>query len=134
MVAFSLGLIIGPAFGAFYIKWTGDTSSALIVSASAYAVLAVYCIILPESLPAVARRSVKEIIDAEEGLTISTRLKQVITKTLDPLLLFLPGRIDESAAAAKPPRRNTLFMIVSANAILNFALDGTASRWAWINM
>ncbi|KFH65346.1 hypothetical protein MVEG_08824 [Podila verticillata NRRL 6337] len=129
MVAFSVGLIIGPAFGAFYIKWTGDTSSALVVSASAYAVMAVYCIILPESLPAVKRRSVKEIIDANEGHTILTRLNLVITKTLDPLLLFLPGRIDESAAAAKPPRRNTLFMIVSASAILKFAPYGIATTF-----
>lgn len=134
MVAFSLGIIIGPAFGGLYIKWTGDTSSALIVSVSAYAVLAVYCIVLPESLPAMARRSVTENVDVNESPTIMTRLKQVITKTLDPLLLFLPGRIDESAAASKPPRRNTLFMIVSANAILNFALSGMVSYWAWINM
>lgn len=82
MVAFSLGIIIGPAFGGLYIKWTGDTSSALIVSASAYAALAVYCIVLPESLPAVARRSVTENVVVNESPTIMTRLKQVITKLL----------------------------------------------------
>ncbi|KAG0327587.1 hypothetical protein BG000_000886 [Podila horticola] len=125
MVAFSLGLIIGPALGGFYIKWTGENSSALIVSASAFALLAIYCVFVPESLPTVKQRRVEsEVIDAKEVPTFLMKLKQIVMKTLDPLLLFLPGRIEESAIASKPPRRYTLLMIVCANAMLNFALNG----------
>ncbi|KAG0087046.1 hypothetical protein BGZ92_007638 [Podila epicladia] len=124
MVAFSLGLIIGPALGLFYIKWTGENSSALILSASAFALLAVYCVFVPESLPTVAQRRVESEVDAKEVPTFLMRLKLTVMKTLDPLLLFLPGRIDEFATASKPPRRYTLLMIVCANAMLNFALNG----------
>ncbi|KAG0355755.1 hypothetical protein BG005_005276 [Podila minutissima] len=123
MVAFSLGLIIGPALGLFYIKWTGENSSALILSASAFALLAVYCVFVPESLPTVAQRRVVSEVDAKEVPTFLMRMKLIVMKTLDPLLLFLPGRIDESAAS-KPPGRYTLPMIVCANATLNFALNG----------
>ncbi|KAG0027683.1 hypothetical protein BGZ82_008805, partial [Podila clonocystis] len=125
LVAFSLGLIIGPALGGFYTRWTGENSSALIIAAFAFALLSIYCVFVPESLPTVAEREIKRgVIDAKEVPTFLMKMKQIVTETLDPLLLFLPGRIDDSAIASKPPRRYTLLMIVCANAMLNFALNG----------
>ncbi|KAF9975383.1 hypothetical protein BGZ65_008270 [Modicella reniformis] len=110
-IALALGVITGPAIGAHVILKTGDNNgSALVVSAGALIVLTFYTALLPESCP-------KMSIPVDDALKISSairpgtplflgmtrtflgRTKTFLADIFNPVLLFLPGRVNPSRDA-----------------------------------
>ncbi|KAF9186723.1 hypothetical protein BGZ49_004157 [Haplosporangium sp. Z 27] len=128
MVALSLGLIFGPILGGYLIKLTGDIASAMAISIIIHGVLTIYAIILPESLPKFARNAkdsdpINNSPKAEEA-SILIRIKNGVLAILDPLMLFLPGRIDSSSDVNVTPSNYTLVTLVTAYGLIQFASTG----------
>ncbi|KAF9084192.1 hypothetical protein BGX23_010747 [Mortierella sp. AD031] len=127
MVTMSIGLIIGQFTGVTIIKWTGteDVSAALEVAVEVAVFLIFYTMILPESRPKEAR-----IADAgrvvprysTEPTSFRDKMKQLVTNALEPLLLFLPGRIEPTENEL--PSRYTILLLIAAYALGQFAING----------
>ncbi|KAF9411007.1 hypothetical protein BGZ94_001463 [Podila epigama] len=130
MVAFSVGITLGPMMGGFYIKWMmGQVSAALILSAGFCVAMSLYCIVVPESLP----KSTAQVVRGQEGempnlnepsMPLCVKAKGFVLKTLEPMLCLMPGRIEHTSADNKPPRRYTILLLVVANELINFSLSG----------
>ncbi|KAF9134908.1 hypothetical protein BGW39_005395 [Mortierella sp. 14UC] len=130
MVSLSIGIIIGPTVGKWIYEQTGDNNTTLIVAAGMYIFLILYTVVLPESRP-------KELRIAEASrlptpsfrpqsfkapTLFSGKTKQLLTETLDPLLVFLPGRIEPTENVL--PSRYTLLLLIAAYACGQFASNG----------
>ncbi|KAG0302339.1 hypothetical protein BGZ98_007596 [Dissophora globulifera] len=141
MVSLSVGLIVGPVLGGYLIEVTGDVSSAVIIAIGVQCFLILYVIVLPESLPAGVREHLKGTqTDSTDGSVVSgvtkskgekesilERMKNGLLTTLDPLLLFLPGRLETSSDVNVPPSQYTLLILVVAYGFLQFSLNGNAT-------
>ncbi|KAG0202010.1 hypothetical protein BGX28_005327 [Mortierella sp. GBA30] len=132
LVALSLGLTMGPVMGAYLIKMNGgDESSAVVISIITLCILTLYTlIVLPESLPQHVRFKNNEI-NAEDlesvkvqDVSILIRAKNFVVAILDPLLLFVPGRLDISADVNILPSKYTLVILVAAYGGIQFAMNG----------
>ncbi|KAG0363132.1 hypothetical protein BGZ54_008297, partial [Gamsiella multidivaricata] len=131
MVVLSVGVILGPGIGAYVIKATDDINSALVLAIIALIILILYTVALPES-----RR--KEFIppailgtaaDAtkEESVSFVGKTKGVVLGALDPLLLFLPGRIVPSPDMKMVPTPYTLVLLMSTCALAALSMSGIAT-------
>ncbi|KAG0331158.1 hypothetical protein BG000_011165 [Podila horticola] len=120
LVALSVGMIVGPTLGTTLIKLTGDTGTALEISLVTLTLLCLYTVILPESMP---ERTDEEFgsTKIEEDVSFWEKFKKFIRSVLDPLLIFLPGRIDASSDVNATPSKYTLLLLVAAYGCLQFA-------------
>ncbi|KAG0324202.1 hypothetical protein BGZ99_002082 [Dissophora globulifera] len=135
MVILAVGFILGPGIGAYIIEVTGDISSALIVSAGSLIGLILYTLVIPEShrldtkiTPSAASGSVRaDVMPKNSSPSFIGNVKRFLLGVLDPLLLFLPGRIEPASNACNLPTRYTLVLIVTAYALAQFTGQGTAT-------
>ncbi|KAF9108843.1 hypothetical protein BGX27_008194 [Mortierella sp. AM989] len=133
MVALSLGLIAGPILGVFLIKITGNITSTMTISIIIQGILIFYAIILPESLPKhlQAERILAHNLATRSPMAEKTplliKIKNGIVAVLDPLLLFLPGRIEASADINILPSKYTLVILIVAYGLNQFAVVGIIS-------
>ncbi|KAF9172283.1 hypothetical protein BGX21_010813 [Mortierella sp. AD011] len=130
MVSLSLGQIFGPILGGFLIGLTGDVTSAMTVSIIIQSVLILYAIILPESLQKYNKPNVVSNLDTAAGYSKAEetsfliKIKNNILVALDPLLLFLPGKMDTSEDVNVSPSKYTLVTLIVAYGLLQFATTG----------
>ncbi|KAG0028995.1 hypothetical protein BGZ81_004221 [Podila clonocystis] len=124
LVALSVGLIVGPTLGSTLIKLTGDTGTALEISLVTMTILSLYTVFLPESLP---ERKEESCAKVDGDISFWEKFKRFIRSVLDPLLLFLPGRIDPSSDVNVAPSEYTLLLLVAAYGCLQFAGNGASS-------
>ncbi|KAG0300825.1 hypothetical protein BGZ98_008835 [Dissophora globulifera] len=135
MVILAVGFILGPGLGAYIIEVTGNISSALIVSAGSLIGLILYTLVIPEShrldtkiTPSAAGSSVQaDAMPKNSSPSFIGNVKRFLLGVLDPLLLFLPGRIEPASNACNLPTRYTLVLIVTAYALAQFTGQGTAT-------
>ncbi|KAF9214291.1 hypothetical protein BGZ59_003969 [Podila verticillata] len=122
MVALAVGLIVGPILGGTLIELTGNLGTALEISLVTMTLLCIYTVILPESLP---KRTTEELSTKIGGeMSFWEKFKTFIKSVLDPMLLFLPGRIDASSDVNVTPSKYTLLLLVAAYGCLQFAGNG----------
>lgn len=137
MVALSIGIIFGPGIGGYLKYVTGDDANALKISVLAMIVEILYTVILPESrvtttpstdssLPKSSSPVVIEGVAPVKiaSISIFRRIKQYMINVLDPLLLFLPGRIEPAPDVGILPSRYTLVLLLSAYALIQFSSNG----------
>ncbi|KAG0023228.1 hypothetical protein BGZ80_010050 [Entomortierella chlamydospora] len=130
MVSLSLGQIFGPILGGFLISLTGDVTSAMTVSIIIQNILILYAIILPESLQKYTKPDIVSNLDPAAGYSKAEetsfliKIKNSILAVLDPLLLFLPGRMDTSEDVNVSPSKYTLVTLIVAYGLLQFATTG----------
>ncbi|KAG0281349.1 hypothetical protein BGZ95_004688 [Linnemannia exigua] len=133
MVSLAIGIIIGPTIGGLIYEQTHDNSTMLKVAAGMTIFLIIYTGFLPESRPG-------EIIIAEasrlpprplrsrypkEPMSFHGTVKQLLTETLEPLCVFLPGRIEPTENVL--PSRYTLLLLIAAYAFGQFASNGVTT-------
>ncbi|KAF9952205.1 hypothetical protein BGZ72_006449 [Mortierella alpina] len=124
MVALSIGLIAGPALGGLLLRMKGgDESSAIMISICTLVVLTFYAIALPESLMKRASGRTPDAIKVED-VSILIRTKNFFTAILDPLILLLPGKMDDSGDVNILPSKYTLVILVATYGFLQFATFG----------
>ncbi|KAG0363078.1 hypothetical protein BGZ54_008357 [Gamsiella multidivaricata] len=127
MVALAVGLIAGPMLGEYLIKLTGDMTTAVMISIAIQCILILYAIVLPESLPKSIQLHNADVAAQTGGVKPATetsiliKAKNGIRAILDPLLLFLPGKIDTSSDVNVVPARYTLITLIAAYGFLQFA-------------
>ncbi|KAF8927189.1 hypothetical protein BGZ58_010573 [Dissophora ornata] len=136
LVSFAVGLIVGPILAGILTKLTGDISSAVIIAIIVQCVLIVYVIVLPESLPKDVQQNAKPT-DHEgpvavgstkvEKTSILVKMKNGMLAVLDPLLLFLPGRLETSEDVNVAPSQYTLLVLVGSYAAMQFASSGATT-------
>ncbi|KAI8597563.1 major facilitator superfamily domain-containing protein [Dissophora ornata] len=136
LVSFAVGLIVGPILAGILTKLTGDISSAVIIAIIVQCVLIVYVIVLPESLPKDVQQNAKST-DHEgpvavgstkvEKTSILVKMKNGMLAVLDPLLLFLPGRLETSEDVNVAPSQYTLLVLVGSYAAMQFASSGATT-------
>jgi MFS family permease len=136
MVALSIGIIFGPGIGGYLKYVTGDDANAIKISVLAMLVAILYTAILPESRVTTSSSKDPTIPKSSpvvlEGVTpvkiasisIFGRIKQYMINVLDPLLLFLPGRIEPAPDVGILPSRYTLVLLLSAYALIQFSSNG----------
>ncbi|KAI7824295.1 major facilitator superfamily domain-containing protein [Gamsiella multidivaricata] len=130
MVALAVGLIAGPMLGEYLIKLTGDMTTAVMISIAIQCILILYAIVLPESLPKSIQLHNADVAAQTGGVKPATetsiliKAKNGIRAILDPLLLFLPGKIDTSSDVNVVPARYTLITLIAAYGFLQFASNG----------
>lgn len=122
MVALAVGLIVGPILGGTLIELTGDLGAAIEISLVTMTLLCIYTVILPESLPKRTTEEPRTKIGGDKSFW--EKFKTFIKSVLDPMLLFLPGRIDASSDVNVTPSKYTLIMLVAAYGCLQFAGNG----------
>lgn len=132
MVALSTGLVVGPVMGSLLIRWTGQVSTPIMVSVGTLIFLTFYSLVLPESLPkefrSKYRKTKKVVITTKEKVPMMQALKSHVLEALDPLLLFLPGRIDSRVQEVDVlPSQYTLVIMMIAYGSLQAALSGSTS-------
>lgn len=140
MVFLSVGMIIGPVLGGYLIELTGSITSALYFSSATLIFLILYAIMIPESLPKYhgwitenvdeqqqqqhqQPVAVKYAEDSQDA-SIWTRIKDGLWAILDPVLIFLPGRMDTSDEVNEVPSPYTLSILIGAFCLLQFAYNG----------
>lgn len=133
MVALSIGITFGPLIGGYLSDVTGNDANALKLSILALLVAILYTVVLPESRVAVKDSSILSLTVHATGSTQSTeagpvsivgRAKQFLMNVLDPLLLFLPGRIEPAPDIGVLPSRYTLVLIVLSYSLIQFSFMG----------
>ncbi|KAG0055886.1 hypothetical protein BGZ83_007175, partial [Gryganskiella cystojenkinii] len=134
MTPLSVGIIFGPALGGWLIEWTGQTSSAVVLSVATLIFLTFYALILPESLPKEFRSTrpqkpeVVVVNNKGKNTPLLETIKKNVLEALDPLLLFLPGRIDSRVQETEVlPSKYTLVTLMAAYGLLQFALTGSST-------
>ncbi|KAG0252987.1 hypothetical protein BG011_006616 [Mortierella polycephala] len=137
MVFLSVGMIIGPVLGGYLIELTGSISSALYFSSATLFCLVIYAIMIPESLPKYhgwitenvdeqqqQQPVVVEYVKNSQDAFVWTRIKDGLWAILDPVLIFLPGRMDTSDEVNEVPSPYTLLILTGAFCSLQFAYNG----------
>ena len=128
MVTLSIGILIGTIIGKAIYDLTQENNIVLMVAVVTSVCLILYTMALPESRP-------KEVRSAEtnrmppsplrppkELTSFPSKIKQLMKQTLEPLLFFLPGRIDPTENEL--PTRYTLLLLIGAYACGQFASNG----------
>jgi len=131
MVSLAVGTMVGPVIGSAIYNWSHDESTAIYVSIATLLFLTFYTLVMPESFPKELRSKAKpkaaEEISTKEKIPVLKALKNAIMDALDPLMLFLPGRIDATVGHVKLlPSKYTLMIMVFSYGLLQFALNGTS--------
>ncbi|KAF9135118.1 hypothetical protein BGX30_011658 [Mortierella sp. GBA39] len=128
MVTLSIGVLIGTVIGKAVYDWTQDNNIVLMVAMVTSVCLIIYTIALPESRPKevrtaeTSRMPLSPLRSSKESTSFPSKAKQLLKQTLEPLLFFLPGRIDPTENEL--PTRNTLLLLVGAYACGQFASNG----------
>lgn len=140
MVSLSVGLTAGPLISAYL----NDSTTAVFLSACTLTFLMVYSVFMPESLPkhlransvvnedatvlgiAVSASSLSspETNPAKECLSFLAKMKTGIVTVVQPVLLFLPGRIETTSDVNIPPSPYMLLVLLAGYGILQFATNG----------
>ncbi|KAF9122528.1 hypothetical protein BGW39_009693 [Mortierella sp. 14UC] len=130
MVSLAVGMTIGPLLSAFLHQLTHDYNIAMFISAGTLFFLLFYAIFLPESLPKHARVIVdaKSVVDefatASRTESVLATVKNGLVTILDPVLLFLPGRIEAAPDVNISPSPYTLLLLLAGYGIAQFASNG----------
>ncbi|KAF9916624.1 hypothetical protein BX616_003301 [Lobosporangium transversale] len=132
MVALAVGMIFGSILGGYLFKLTGDVTSAMTISIATLSVLIVYAMVLPESLPKNLQEGrIKKGSNADLSTTTAKpasisimTIKKSLLMIFDPLLLFVPGRIDASGDVNVVPSKYMLVILIGAYGCLQFAVNG----------
>ncbi|KAF9548996.1 hypothetical protein EC957_004988 [Mortierella hygrophila] len=128
MVTLSIGVLIGTVIGKAVYDGTQDNNIVLMVAMVTSVCLILYTIALPESRPKevriaeASRMHHSPLRSSKESMSFPNKAKQLLKQTLEPLLFFLPGRIDPTENEL--PTRNTLLLLVGAYACGQFASNG----------
>ncbi|KAG0291244.1 hypothetical protein BGZ96_005378 [Linnemannia gamsii] len=142
MVSLSVGLTAGPLISGYL----DNPTTAVLLSACTLTFLIVYSVFMPESLPkhlraesvvdedvmvlgiAVSASSLSstEIIPAKECLSFLAKMKTGIVTVVQPVLLFLPGRIEPTSDVNVPPSPYMLLVLLVGYGILQFVTNGLA--------
>ncbi|KAG9070200.1 hypothetical protein KI688_009532 [Linnemannia hyalina] len=128
MVTLSIGVLIGTVIGKAVYDRTQDNNIVLMVAMVTSVCLILYTIALPESRPKevrtaeASRMHPSPLRSSKESTSFLNKAKQLLKQTLEPLLFFLPGRIDPTENEL--PTRNTLLLLVGAYACGQFASNG----------
>ncbi|GJJ72265.1 hypothetical protein EMPS_04622 [Entomortierella parvispora] len=130
MVSLSVGIMVGPIIGSMIYNWSHEESTAMYVSIATLIFLTFYASVMPESFPKELRSKVEpksgEEVVAKERLPVLKTLQNGIMDALDPLMLFLPGKVDTTVDGVKLlPSKFTLAVMVLIYGLLQFALSGT---------
>lgn len=128
MVTLSIGVLIGTVIGKAIYDRTQDNNVVLMVAMVTSICLILYTMALPESRP-------KEVSTAEanrmppsplrsfkEPMSFPSKVRQLLKHTLEPLMFFLPGRIDPTENEL--PTQYTLLLLIGAYACGQFASNG----------
>jgi hypothetical protein len=127
-VTLSFGIIIGAGIGKAIYDRTQENSVVLMVAMVIAVCLIFYTLVLPESRPKeiriaeAGRICTPSTLSSKEPRSFLSKLKQLLKQTLEPLLLFLPGRI--KPIDNELPTRYTLLLLVGAYACGQFANTG----------
>ncbi|KAG0252986.1 hypothetical protein BG011_006615 [Mortierella polycephala] len=138
VVSFYFGGIIGPYLGGYIVKVTGDLTSVIRVSVTCFTILFLYLIFVPESLRAqytfvedegddddIPQPPVSIAPDCTVKQPFVVRVcdsvKRVLVSTLEPLLLFIPGRVPISS---KIPSRYVLSLWLVSSFLSRIAIVG----------
>ncbi|KAF9917033.1 hypothetical protein BX616_002088 [Lobosporangium transversale] len=130
MVVTGMGMALGPVLGGNIIGITGDVNTVLIVSVAAQLVLLLYAVILPESHPKKPIPSLTigmahmKSSNKQVSTPYSYKVKQLLLEALNPLLLFLPGKIKSTWDASIRSSPYILTLLVSSYAWIVFAAGG----------
>ncbi|KAF9180053.1 hypothetical protein BGZ51_006460 [Haplosporangium sp. Z 767] len=135
MVSLSVGMIIGPVLGGYLIELTDNILTALYLSSATLIFLVFYAIMIPESLPRYHGWVTENVDEQQQPVVVEyakdsqdasfwTRIKDGLWKILDPMLIFLPGRLDTSDEVNVMPSPYTLMIIAGAFCLLQFAVFG----------
>ncbi|KAI1318616.1 hypothetical protein EDD11_006117 [Mortierella claussenii] len=127
-----VGSIVGPILGGYLIKLTGDIATAMIISIVTLCLLTVYAIVLPESLPKDIQTTPPQeytfVPTAKaQDTSILLRIRKGVLAIVEPLLMFLPGRIDPSADVNILPTRYTLVFLVLTYLLVQMASNGISA-------
>ncbi|KAG0080461.1 hypothetical protein BGZ90_012242 [Linnemannia elongata] len=128
MVTLSIGVLVGTVIGKAIYDRTQDNNVVLMVAMVTSICLILYTMALPESRP-------KEVSTAEanrmppsplrsfkEPMSFPSKVRQLLKHTLEPLMFFLPGRIDPTENEL--PTQYTLLLLIGAYACGQFASNG----------
>jgi len=132
MVALSVGITFGPLIGGYLSDVTGNDANALKLSILAMLVAILYTVVLPESrvpvkdsIPSMTVHTASNAHSTETApVSILGRAKQLVMNVVDPLLLFLPGRIEPAPDVGVLPSRYTLVLIVLSYSLIQFSSNG----------
>ncbi|KAG0376967.1 hypothetical protein BGX24_006949 [Mortierella sp. AD032] len=133
MVSLSVGMTVGPLLSSFLHTLTHDYNIAMFISAGTLLFLVFYAMFLPESLPKHARLALVAKSDVNEDATASlaprvlATMKSGLVTILDPVLLFLPGRIEASPDVNISPSPYTLLILLGGYGIIQFASNGMST-------
>ncbi|KAG0271140.1 hypothetical protein BGZ95_001101 [Linnemannia exigua] len=133
MVSLAVGMTIGSILSSFLHRLTHDYNIAMFISAGTLFFLLFYAILLPESLPKHARFVIVAKSDVGQDATASlaqrvlATMKSGLVTILDPVLLFLPGRIDASPDVNTSPSPYTLLILLTGYGIIQFASNGMST-------
>ncbi|KAF9979254.1 hypothetical protein BGZ73_002522 [Actinomortierella ambigua] len=135
MVLLSVGLIVGPTIGAHVIERAGGRYTAAVeLVAIALIALLPYVYIIPESLPAEAKRRANleyeqaALEDAKlpDGKSWFGKLRRYLKNIFTPVLIFVPGRIDTTGDVVPMPHKYTLILLVAMSQMHQFVFYGIA--------
>ncbi|KAG0269520.1 hypothetical protein DFQ27_003208 [Actinomortierella ambigua] len=135
MVLLSIGMIIGPTLGAYVIEHAGGRyTAALEVTVVVLTVLLAYVYIIPESLPAEAKRranleyeqAVLEEAKLPQGRSWLSKLGRYLKNVFTPILIFVPGRIDTTGDVVPMPHKYTLILLITISELQQFVFFGIA--------
>jgi MFS family permease len=130
MVSLALGMIIGPLLSAFLYDLTHDYNIAIFISSGTLFFLMLYATILPESLPKHARvaKVTRSVVDrpatASPAERVLATMKSGLVTMLEPVLLFLPGRIETAPGVNVSPSPYTLLILLASYGLCQFASNG----------
>ncbi|KAF8943502.1 hypothetical protein BGZ47_005389 [Haplosporangium gracile] len=123
-----LNAYLGAAIGKAIYDETQEKSIVLMVAMTTSVCLIFYTIALPESRPMEVRIAEASRMpffaphSSEDSTSFPSKAKRLLKQTLEPLLLFLPGRIEPTENEL--PTRYTLLLLVGAYACGQFASSG----------
>jgi len=88
--------------------------------------LVLFAAVIPESLPKSAQldaeREAAERKARNDG-SVLAKTKHFFKSILEPVLFFLPGRMETADDVEAPPSRYTLPIMIAANGVLEVAID-----------
>ncbi|KAG0377704.1 hypothetical protein BGX24_005592 [Mortierella sp. AD032] len=130
MVSLAMGIIVGPTIGRLIYEQTHDNSTILKAAAGMALFLIIYTVFLPESRPQELRVAEVSRIPPrplhsrypKESMSFPGMVKQLLIETLEPLCVFLPGRIEPTENVL--PSRYTLLLLIAAYAFGQFGSNG----------
>ncbi|KAF9908309.1 hypothetical protein EC991_009953 [Linnemannia zychae] len=130
MVSLAVGMTVGPLLSAFLHNLTHDYNVAMFISAGTLFFLMFYAAVLPESLPrharvvVAAKSAVNELTAASPAERVWATMKSSMLTILDPILLFVPGRIEAAPDVNVSPSPYTLLLLLVGYGIGQFASNG----------